>query len=279
MNVKQRTCAPKELRWHNIDWKKAHYKVKKLQVRIAKAVKAGRYNKVKALQWILTHSFSAKVIAVKRVTENRGKETAGVDGIKWSTPKAKAEAVKELKRRGYRPQPLKRIYIPKEGGKRPLSIPVMKDRGMQALYLQALEPVAETLGDNNSYGFRKERSAADAIGQCFNILNRGSLAEWIFEGDISNCFSSISYDWLMKHIPIDKGILEKWLKSGYMEKGKLFPTSDGTPQGSIISPVLANMVLDGLEEKLKRKFPYKSKMRVYLVRYADDFGAKRFHTN
>ena len=186
MSVKQKTCAPKELIWHNIDWKKAHHKVKKLQVRIAKAVKTGRYNKVKALQWILTHSTSAKAMAVKRVTENRGKITAGIDGVTWSNPKAKAEAVKELKRKGYHPQPLKRVYISKEDGSpRPLGIPTMKDRAMQALYLQALEPVAETLGDNNSYGFRKERCTADAIGQCYIILKKGSLAEWILEGDIN----------------------------------------------------------------------------------------------
>jgi RNA-directed DNA polymerase len=237
MNVKK-TCAPGNHmnNWHNINWKKAHHKVKKLQARIAKATKEGRYNRVKSLQWILTHSFSAKVITVKRVTENQGKSTPGVDGITWFNPELKVTAVKELQRRGrgYRPLPLRRIYIPKKNGKkRALHIPSMKDRAYQALYLQALKPVSETLADNNSYGFRKERSTADAIGQCFINLSRKSSPEWLLEADIAGCFDNISHEWLIKNIPIDKEILKKWLKAGYIEKGKLFPTENGTPQGGI----------------------------------------------
>lgn len=267
-------------KWHDIDWKHAHRKVKKLQVRIAKATKEGRYNKVKSLQWILTHSYSAKVIAVKRVTETQGKSTPGVDGIVWSTPEMKITAAKELKRRGYRPLPLRRIYIPKKNGKkRALHIPTMKDRAQQALYLQALEPVSETLADNNSYGFRKERSTADAIEQCFKNLCRKSSPEWVMEADIVGCFDNINQEWLLKNILTDKEILKKWLKAGYIENGKLFPTKDGTPQGGNISPTLANMTLDGLEKKLKEKFSYRSGKKVNLVRYADDFSAKRFHTN
>jgi len=259
-------------KWHDIDWKHAHRKVKKLQVRIAKATKEGRYNKVKSLQWILTHSYSAKVIAVKRVTETQGKSTPGVDGIVWSTPEMKITAAKELKRRVYRPLPLRRIYIPKKNGKkRALHIPTMKDRAQQALYLQALEPVSETLADNNSYGFRKERSTADAIEQCFKNLCRKSSPEWVMEADIVGCFDNINQEWLLKNILTDKEILKKWLKAGYIENGKLFPTEDGTPQGGNISPTLANMTLDGLEKKLKEKFSYRSGKKVNLVRYADDF--------
>jgi len=241
-------------------------------VRIAKATKEGRYNKVKSLQWILTHSYSAKVIAVKRVTENQGKVTAGVDGITWFNPELKITAVKELKRKGYRPLPLRRIYIPKKNGKkRALHIPSMKDRACQALYLLALEPVSETQGDNNSYGFRKERSTADAIGQCFNNLSRKSSPEWVLEGDISGCFDNINQEWLIKNIPTDKETLKKWLKAGYIEKGNLYPTEQGTPQGGIISPTLANMTLDGLEKELKGKFPAHRGKKVHLIRYADDF--------
>jgi RNA-directed DNA polymerase len=135
--------------------------VRRLQARIVKATQVGRWGKVKALQYLLTHSFSGKVLAVKRVTENQGKRTSGVDGVTWETPEKKSRAVQQLRQRGYRPQPLRRIYIPKSNGKkRPLGIPTMKDRAMLALYLLALDPVAETTADPNSYGFRKERCSS-----------------------------------------------------------------------------------------------------------------------
>jgi RNA-directed DNA polymerase len=236
---------------------------------------------VKALQWILTHSFSGKAFAVRRVTENRGKKTPGVDGRTWATPKAKSQAMLSLKRHRYRPLPLKRVYIPKANGKmRPLGIPTMKDRAMQALFLLALEPVAETTADRNSYGFRPERSTADAMAQCFTSLAKGKSPQWILEGDIKGCFDNIAHDWLLNHIPTDRMILKKWLKAGYMEDRQLFPTNAGTPQGGIISPVLANIVLDGLESKLchavgiTRKINGKrSFLKVNYVRYADDFIA------
>jgi len=234
---------------------------------------------VKALQWILTHSFSGKALAVRRVTENQGKKTPGVDGITWSTPEAKSQAMLSIKRRGYRPQPLKRVYIPKANGKmRPLGIPTMKDRAMQALYLLALEPVAETTADRSSFGFRPERSTADAIGLCFTQLALKRSPKWILEGDIKGCFDNISHDWLMGHIPTDREILSKWLKAGYMEDRQLFPTEAGTPQGGIISPTLANLVLDGLEAKLEAVFGRaryingkQTRLAVNYVRYADDF--------
>ena len=123
----------------------------------------------------------------------------------------------------------------------------MQDRAMQALYLHALDPIAETLADPNSYGFRKERCCADAMVQCGIVLSNSTRAQWILEGDIKSCFDRISHTWLLSHIPMDKTILNKWLKAGYMDKSVLYPTEDGTPQGGIISPVLANMALDGLE--------------------------------
>src|SRR5271157_4909054 len=148
-----------EVDWHGIDWAKAHQTVRRLQTRIAKAVRGGHWGKVKALQWLLTHSFCGKAIAVKRVTENQGKKTPGVDGETWDTPEKKAKAVMSLKRRAYQPGPLRRVFIPKTNGKmRPLGIPTIKDRAMQALYLLALDPVAETLADGFSYGFRRGRS-------------------------------------------------------------------------------------------------------------------------
>jgi RNA-directed DNA polymerase len=151
-----------EVGWHDINWVKAHQTVRRLQTRIAKAVKERRWNKVKALSWLLTHSFAGKAIAVKRLTVNKGKKTPGVDKVVWDNPESKARAVMSLRRRGYKPQPLRRVFIPKANGKkRPLGIPTMKDRAMQALYLLALEPIAETTADPNSYGFRRYRACQD----------------------------------------------------------------------------------------------------------------------
>jgi RNA-directed DNA polymerase len=266
-----------EVPWHGIDWVKAHQTVRRLQMRIAKAMRERHRRKVKALQWLLTHSLYGKAIAVKRVTENQGKKTPGVDGEIWDTPEKKAKAVMSLKRRGYRPQPLRRVHIPKANGKtRPLGIPTMKDRAMQALYLLALEPVAETTGDPNSYGFRVERASRDAAEQCFNALSSPRSAKWILDADISGCFDHISHDWLVANIPTDKTILQRWLKSGFMWKGQMFPTPEGTPQGGIISPTLANITLDGMERILAERFGAKHSRRswtnkVHLIRYADDF--------
>ena len=200
------------------------------------ATQEGRWNKVKALQWLLTHSRSGKVITIKRVTENQGKKTPGVDKATWSTPKAKIQAVLSLRRRGYQPLPLRRVFIPKSNGKlRPLGIPTMKDRAMQALYLLALEPVSETLADNSSHGFRHERSTADAMAQCFTALARAKSPQWILERDIKGCFDHISHSWMLENVPTDKIILQKWLKAGYVYQGELFTTTAGTPQGGIIT--------------------------------------------
>ena len=264
--------------WKDIDFGTAEYEVKKLQMRIAKAVKENRVGKIKSLQWTLTHSFYAKAIAVKRVTENKGKRTPGVDGVCWISNEDKFNAIFTLQRRGYQPQPLRRIYIPKKNGKkRPLSIPTMKDRAMQTLHKMALEPVTETLADGTSYGFRPNRCVQDAIEQCFVDLARKTAPEWVLEGDIKGCFDNINHEWMQKNIPMDKEILHKFLKAGFVEKGKLNATDQGTPQGGTISPTLCNYVLDGLERLLKNKFKrYWSKGRqinpkVNLVRYADDF--------
>lgn len=148
----------------NINWAQCIRNVKRLQTRIVKATQEGRWNKMKILQRLLTGSFSGKALAVKRVTENQGKRTAGVDRQLWSTPETKSQAVQNLNRRGYKPLPLRRVYIPKSKDKmRPLGIPTMKDRAMHAVHLLALEPVSETKADRNSYGFRPERATQDAI--------------------------------------------------------------------------------------------------------------------
>ena len=258
--------------WHEIDWRQITRNVRRLQARIVKATQEGRWGKVKALQRLLTHSFSGKALAVRRVTENQGKRTAGVDGITWSTPDSKRWAIEKLCQHGYRSQPRRRIYISKKKkGKRPLSIPTMSDRAMEALYKLALDPIAETTGDPNSYGFRKGRAPADAIAQSYILLARKNSAQWILEGDIKACFDKIDHKWLEDHIPMEKPILRQWLKAGYVYRKIAYPTKEGTPQGGIASPVLANMTLDGLEAVLWEKLPKQVRRLVHLVRFADDF--------
>src|SRR3989475_10914292 len=266
--------------WYAINWPTIYRNVRRLQVRIVQATKAGRWGKVKALQRLLTCSYSGKVLAVRRVTENTGKKTPGVDKEIWDTPEKKTQAVQALRRRGYQPQPLRRVYIPKSDGKtmRALGIPTRKDRAQQALHLLALAPVVETTADRNSYGFRQQRSCADAMVQCFLAL-RSANTQWILEGDIKACFDKISHDWLWARVPMDRVILQHWLKSGYMEKHVLHETTDGTPQGGIVSPALANCALDGLEPLLQEKYPAKRRVKslggsypsINFIRYADDF--------
>jgi RNA-directed DNA polymerase len=265
--------------WSQLPWHKCRKVVMRLQTRMVKAVQERRWGKVKALQHLLTRSFSGKALAVKRVTENQGKNTAGVDRQLWSTCNAKFQGIKQLKQRGYQASPLKRTYISKSNGKRrPLGIPTIKDRAMQALYLMALEPVAETNSDRHSYGFRSKRSCADAIVACQSLLARHKQLQWILECDIKGCFDNINHEWLMKNIPMEKKILHKWLKAGILESKTLYSTNVGTPQGSVISPTLANLTLDGLEKlleshygKIGSKRRAKLKSGVNLIRYADDF--------
>lgn len=268
--------APKE--WADINWRLVQKNVRVTQHRITKATQEGNWRKVKSLQRWLTRSYSAKALAVKRVTENQGKRTAGVDQKLWDTPTQKIAAVGQLKKRGYRPLPLRRVYIPKSNGKlRPLGIPTMLDRAMQALHLLALDPILETVSDPNSYGFRKNRSTADAMSQIFLQTCRKVSAEWVLDADIEGFFDNINHNWMLDHVQMDKTILRKWLKSGVVDREQLAATTAGTPQGGIISPALANWTLNGLESELitylgtlygKTK---SSKLKVGIVRYADDF--------
>jgi RNA-directed DNA polymerase len=223
--------------WDAINWRRVERNVREMQIRIAKATQDRDWRRVKALQRSLTRSWSAKASAVRRVTENRGKKTAGVDRVLWDSPETRWEAIGKLKRRGYRPMPLRRVYIPKANGKeRPLGIPTMLDRAMQALYLLALEPVSEGTSDPNSYGFRINRSTADAMSQLFLNLSKKASAQWILEGDIKGCFDHISHDWLESNVLMDRAILRKWLKAGVVFQGQFQATEAGTPQGGIITP-------------------------------------------
>ncbi|HJH28733.1 MAG TPA: group II intron reverse transcriptase/maturase [Methanosarcinaceae archaeon] len=265
--------------WKNIDWKKVIQNINRLQTRITKAVLERKWQLVKRLQYLLTNSFYAKSLAVRTICQNKGKRTAGIDGEKWLTPKAKMNAALNLSNESYKAKPLKRVFIDKPGKKkkRPLGIPTMYDRAMQALYALALDPVAEATADIASFGFRKFRSAQDACAQAFTCLSRRNSAQWILEGDIKGCFDNINHDWLQDNIPMDKSILNQFLKAGFVYKHHLNPTKAGTPQGGIISPILANMTLDGIERTIANKYysgkRWKSRnpKKVNFLRYADDF--------
>jgi len=268
--------------WNSIEWHKVEKHVNRLQVRITKAVIQKKWNLVKRLSYLLTHSHYAKLLAVRKVTQNKGKRTAGIDGIRWRTSEAKMKAALSLTDRQYKAKPLKRIYIEKYGKKekRPLGIPTMYDRAMQALYTLALNPCAEATADSTSFGFRKYRSAQHACATIFNRISRKCDAQWILEGDIKGCFDNISHEWLLDNIPMDQSILKQFLKAGYVSKHILFPTNSGTTQGSIISPILSNITLDGIERILDMKYHSKnnkisrriaSKYQVNFVKYADDF--------
>jgi len=272
-----------KLQWTDVDWKMVEEHVNRLQTRIAKAVKQGKWYLVKGLRYLLTNSHYAKLLAVKRVTQNRGKRTAGIDGAKWKTLNSKMNAALKLSNKKYKAKPLRRVYIPKPGTdkKRPLGIPTMHDRAMQALHALALQPIAETTADPRSFGFRMHRSTQDARQYAYCCLGGKHSAKWVLEGDIKGCFDNINHDWLLGNIPMDKSTLKQFLKAGFVYNRHLNPTTAGTPQGGIISPILANMTLDGLEEAIAsgyhvgkngkidktRHNPHK----VNFVRYADDF--------
>ena len=291
MNVNYSTTAQAEklpdrkfaAQWNSMDWKQVEAEINGLQIRIAKAAQAKQWNRVKRLQYLITHSYYAKVLAVRKVTTNKGKNTAGIDKIVWQSPSDKMRAALSLSDKNYKAKPLRRVYIEKKGKKsrRPLSIPAMYDRAMQALYAMALQPVAETTADPNSYGFRKYRSCQDACEHIFTALSRKYSPQWVLEGDIKGCFDNISHEWLIDNIPMDKSVLKQFLKCGYVYDGELYSSEDGTPQGGVISPILANMALDGIQNMLAENFDTSrkgnissrehKKHKVNFIRYADDF--------
>ena len=278
----KRASVDYSLKWNSINWNIVEMKVSKLQSRIAKAASENRMNLVKKLQYLLSISFYAKLLAVKRITSNRGKRTPGVDSEIWSSPGSKYKGALLLSNKKYRATPLKRTYISKSNGKkRPLGIPTFRDRAMQALHLLCLDPVSESIMDTSSFGFRKHRSAKDASEHLFNCLSTKFSAKWVLEGDIKGCFDNISHDWVQENIIMNKKILKQFLKSGYVYKQNLYPTKAGTPQGGIISPTLANLTLNGMATMLKQKYWTNkvgtiihrryNKEKVHITVYADDF--------
>ena len=271
-------------RWDTIPWERVERHVSRLQTRISAAETEGRREETRRLQRALTHSFDAKLLAVRTVTTNRGRKTPGVDMVVWDTPEARLAAAKSLTSRGYKAKPLRRVRIPKRGKPgqtRPLGIPTMHDRAMQALHALALDPVAEARADRDSLGFRRGRRAQDAHQKLFISLARKGSPAWVLEGDIKGCFDNISHEWLMESVPMDKAVMAQFLKAGFMEQGEWHETEAGTPQGGIISPIYCNLALDGMERLLdnhftlggtgRRDWRKAGRSKVHLARYADDF--------
>lgn len=262
---KRKPCpsTDKDSYWKSIDFRAAKSHVKKLQSRISAALAQGELDKAERLMHMLTHSYLAKVLAVQCVCSKKHN-----DAKKSTTCGGRYDLALTLNARGYRSDAVVRKEIPKaNGGVRMLSIPTVRDRAMQTLYRFALEPVAEFLGDEHSYGFRPNRNTADALYRCLDILNDDARPKYILEGDICRCFDNINRRWIMDNIPIEKKVLKQFLHRMYKQDGKLFPVTEGIPQGACISPMICNMVLDGIEPLLKQHFGD----AVQFVRYADDF--------
>ena len=265
-NVKSYAPCDEGKDWREFDFTSAEHHVQKLQWRIEKALIEREFGKATYLYHLLIHSHSAKMLAVKAVTSNRGKYTSGIDNEVWLSSKDKYNAALSLNCRGYTPRPLKRIYIPKwNGDARPLSIPTMKDRAVQTLYKFATEPISELRADEHSYGFRPNRSTRDALIRCQNILCCRKDYTWVLKADVKSCFDNISHKWIMENIPIEKKFLWKLLKCGIVHKCKKYETNRGVPQGGAISPMICNMALDGMERNL-----IESLQDIEFIRYADD---------
>lgn len=268
--------------FHKINWKQCLAELQENQENLTRSYREGKPKQIKTIQSKILTSFATRALAVRKVNTNKGGKTPGTDGVMWETPMEKAHAIKEIhywtqNPKQYRAKPVKRMNIPKPGKAetRPLGIPTMLDRAMQEVYRASLDPIVEETSDPNSYGFRKYRGCSEAIAKLAGCLNRDFSAAWVLDADIEKCFDTMNHEWLIKNTPIvHKQVLESWLKAGVEVFGKTDYLGQGTPQGGVISPLLCNVCLNGLEKqvhesvssKFKRKFP-----KVHVVRYADDF--------
>lgn len=258
-----KSTLPNVTSWKTIDWSSVSSSVEKLQQRIYRAESQGKNRKVRELQRLLMRSKAALLLSIRKVTQiNKGKRTAGIDKFTALTDTERLKLYLQMKEYDisqHKPKPSYRIYIKKKNGKlRPLSIPVIKDRIWQNITKLALEPQWEYIFEPTSYGFRPGRGCHDAIERIFSSLAR-KKKRWIFEGDFKGCFDNLRHDYIMEQIKYfpNKGTIEKWLKSGYIDNNVFNETDRGGGQGSIISPLLANIALHGMEEILGIKYTIK----------------------
>lgn len=258
--------------WYDLPWKKITYKIEKLQKRLAEAAHNQDWSRVRKLQKLILHSHYAHLLAVHRVTMKTQKRTPGIDKKFWHTTEERFDAVEYLKNnwQTHHFSPLMRVIIPKDSDRtktRPLSVPKIIDRAMQALYLLAIDPVVEEIADTHAYGFRKNRSAQDAIKDIrynFDLLNTRT---WVAKADIHECFDHVSHEWLIENTPFIPERIANMLSCGYISKHKYHPITEGVPQGGVISPVLSTIALSGFEKILTNKYGNSVK----IVRFVDDY--------
>jgi len=273
----------KSKKWQEIDWQLAYNKVRQIQEDIIKAWENKEHKYSYELQRKLITSWEASALAVRRVTTSEGAKTPGLDKILWDSPIKKYRAIEEIHNIAKNPKlywanPVKRVYIPKPGSteQRPLGIPTLLDRGMQALYCLAVDPIVELQSDEDSYGFRLYRSTHDCITRIRTLIDKKHSPTWLLETDISKCFDNIDHEYLLKHTPIcDKMVLREWLKSGAMEGKNFIESLSGTPQGGVILPMLCNVALNGMEKYIKDWAKTRCNKRgeyskTHVIRYADD---------
>ena len=268
----------KTTEWHEVDWQRAYHNVRNLRRRIFKATQSEDWRKVRNLQRLMLRSYSNVLLAVRKTTqENKGKKTAGVDKVLVKTPLKRGQMVDDLiNNQDWKLKPARRVYIPKSNGKkRPLGIPTIRDRCLQAIVKNALEPCWEAQFEGTSYGFRPGRSTHDAIGKIYRSITPNRKKKWVVDADIKGCFDNIDHKHLLSTIGNFPGrrLIKEWLKSGYIDNDVFHKQNAGTPQGAIISPLLANIALHGIEEALGVKYNCngESSGKRIIVRYADDF--------